>query len=205
MPSMVSARSDEALTLDVRQVCRGIASQSADPLATGLQASFEECVKSEQGVRGQLKQQWPIFSTADKQHCVTLAKTGGESSYTELLTCLEMARDGPRQVHRRLRGEPHFNIAYHLLAKLFHWLLWLSPAMNINAQIEPPLVIRSGLIGPALAQDAEGGYLDAVSVAVMEMGGKVAKKLGDGLMALRYEPLTASPDLTPPTMPSVRA
>ncbi len=93
VPSIVSARSDEVLTLDVRQVCRGIASQSADPLATGLQASFEECVKSEQGIREQLKQQWPTFSAADKQHCVTLAKTGGESSYTELLTCLEMARD----------------------------------------------------------------------------------------------------------------
>ncbi len=92
-PSILSARSAEIPTLDVRQVCRGIASQSADPLATGLQASLEECVKSEQGVREQLKQQWPAFSAADKQHCVTLAKTGGESSYTELLTCLEMARD----------------------------------------------------------------------------------------------------------------
>jgi hypothetical protein len=93
VPSILSARSDEVLTLDVRPVCRGIASQSADPLATGLQASFEECVKSEQDVREQLKQQWAAFSAADKQHCVTLAKTGGESSYTELLTCLEMARD----------------------------------------------------------------------------------------------------------------
>ena len=35
----------------------------------------------------------PLFRSADKQHCVSLAKTGGESSNTELLTCLEMARD----------------------------------------------------------------------------------------------------------------
>jgi hypothetical protein len=41
----------------------------------------------------QLKKEWPAFSAADKQHCVTLAKTGGESSNTELLTCLEMSRD----------------------------------------------------------------------------------------------------------------
>ena len=33
------------------------------------------------------------FSVADQRHCVTLATTGGESSNTELLTCLEMARD----------------------------------------------------------------------------------------------------------------
>ena len=89
----LSARSDDIPTLDVRPVCRGIASQSADPLAAGLKATFEECVKSEQGVREQLKQAWPTFSEADKKHCVTLAKTGGEASNTELLTCLEMSRD----------------------------------------------------------------------------------------------------------------
>ena len=33
-------------------------------------------------------------------------------------------------------------------------------------------------------RDLVGAYLDAVSAAVTEMGGKVAKKLGDGLMAL---------------------
>jgi hypothetical protein len=89
----LSARSDEIPNLDVRPVCRGIASQAAEPLATGLPSSFEECVKSEQEVRAQLKHEWSTFSAADKQHCVTLAQTGGESSNTELLTCLEMARD----------------------------------------------------------------------------------------------------------------
>jgi hypothetical protein len=84
----LSARSDDIPTLDVQPVCRGIASQSADPLAAGLKATFEECVKSEQNVRGQMKQAWPSFSAADKKHCIALAKTGGESSYTELLTCL---------------------------------------------------------------------------------------------------------------------
>jgi hypothetical protein len=92
-PPPLSARSDDIPTLDVRPVCRGIASQSADPLAAGLKATFEECVKSEQGVREQLKQAWPTFSEADKKHCITLAKTGGEASNTELLTCLEMSRD----------------------------------------------------------------------------------------------------------------
>jgi hypothetical protein len=92
--SMMPARSEETPTLDVRPVCRGIASQSADPLATGLMKdNLEECVKSEQSVREEVKQKWSTFSAADKRHCVTLATTGGESSYTELLTCLEMARD----------------------------------------------------------------------------------------------------------------
>src|SRR5262249_20234455 len=55
--------------------------------------NFEQCVQSEQAVREQLKKEWTAFSAADKQHCVALAKTGGESSYTELITCMEMARD----------------------------------------------------------------------------------------------------------------
>jgi class 3 adenylate cyclase len=32
-------------------------------------------------------------------------------------------------------------------------------------------------------RDLVGAYIDAASAAVMEMGGMVAKKLGDGLMA----------------------
>jgi hypothetical protein len=91
--AILPARSDDAPILDVRPVCRGIASQAAEPLTTGLPSSFDECVKSEQEVREQMRKQWSAFSAADKQHCVTLAKTGGESSYTELLTCLEMSRD----------------------------------------------------------------------------------------------------------------
>src|SRR5262249_12495471 len=92
VPASLSARSDDIPTLDVRPVCRGIASQSS--LEVGLrQTGFEQCVQSEQEVREQLKKEWSTFSTTDKSHCVDLAKTGGESSYTELLTCLEMARD----------------------------------------------------------------------------------------------------------------
>jgi hypothetical protein len=51
------------------------------------------CLESEKSVREELKRKWPAFSAADKRHCVTLAKTGGELSNTELLTCLEMSRD----------------------------------------------------------------------------------------------------------------
>ncbi len=93
--SSLSARSDEIPILDIRPVCRGIASQSADPgIGQGGQAkTFQECIESEQRVHEQLQKVWASFSAADKQHCVTLAKTGGESSNTELLTCLEMARD----------------------------------------------------------------------------------------------------------------
>jgi class 3 adenylate cyclase len=39
-------------------------------------------------------------------------------------------------------------------------------------------------------RDLVGAYIDAASAAVVEMGGKVAKKLGDGLMALFGHPVT---------------
>jgi hypothetical protein len=90
--SGLSARSDDIPTLDVNPVCRGIASQGE--LEAGLQqTSFQQCVQSEE-----LKKQWSTFSTADRTHCVALSKTGGESSYTELITCMEMARD-VRKLH----------------------------------------------------------------------------------------------------------
>jgi hypothetical protein len=92
MPGILSARFDDIPTLDVRPVCRGIASQSE--LEAGLQqTTFEQCVQSEQAVREEVKKEWSTFSATDRQHCVALAKTGGESSYTELITCMEMARD----------------------------------------------------------------------------------------------------------------
>ena len=59
---------------------------------------------------------------------------------------------------------------------------WRAPAPHSD-------VLRSGGFDRIAAKlDAEewrdlvGAYLDAASVAVTEMGGKVAKKLGDGLM-----------------------
>ena len=44
-------------------------------------------------------------------------------------------------------------------------------------------------------RDLVGAYLDAASVAVTEMGSKVAKKLGDGLMALVDYPLAQENEL----------
>jgi class 3 adenylate cyclase/predicted ATPase len=43
-------------------------------------------------------------------------------------------------------------------------------------------------------RDLVGAYLDAASAAVTEMGGKVAKKLGDGLMALFGHPVAQEND-----------
>jgi class 3 adenylate cyclase len=46
-------------------------------------------------------------------------------------------------------------------------------------------------------RDLVGGYLDTASTAVTEMGGHVAKKLGDGLMALFGYPVAQENDAEP--------
>jgi hypothetical protein len=103
-----SARSDDVPTLDVNPVCHGIAMQGE--LEVGLQqTSFKQCVESEQTTREQIKKEWSTFSASDKSHCVALAKTGGEASYTELLTCMEMARD-VRKLHNDANSLSEQNI-----------------------------------------------------------------------------------------------
>jgi hypothetical protein len=90
--STLSAHSDEIPNLDVKQLCRGIASQATDPLAGGEPTvTFDRCMSGEQADREALKKVWSTFSGDDKKHCTAETKMGGESSYTELITCLEMA------------------------------------------------------------------------------------------------------------------
>lgn len=80
--------------LNVEPVCQGIAEQGGvtfhDP---AIAQEKKNCIDSEQAVRNELVKLWPNFNAEDKISCVNESKMGGESSYTELLTCLEMARD----------------------------------------------------------------------------------------------------------------
>jgi hypothetical protein len=95
--SVSAARSDEYPTLNVAPVCHGIVEQS--DLEAGLRATnFDQCIKAEQDNREQIIKEWSQFSADDRRHCIAESTMGGESSYTELLTCLEMARD-VRQLH----------------------------------------------------------------------------------------------------------
>lgn len=99
LTSTLLAVADDVPVLNVDPVCRGIALQAANPTEKGgPDLTFKECVASEQEVRDQLGKVWSTFGAADKGHCVRLANTGGELSYTELITCLEMARD-VRKLH----------------------------------------------------------------------------------------------------------
>jgi hypothetical protein len=89
-----TAKADDVPVLDVDQVCRGIAQHAADPGERGgPDLSLEQCISSEQEIRQRLVRQLSTFAIADRTECVGEATAGGESSYTDLLTCLQIARD----------------------------------------------------------------------------------------------------------------
>jgi hypothetical protein len=100
---LVMAIADSVPDLNVEQVCDGIAKQGGvtfrDP---AIAQEKKNCIDSEQVIRAEIAKQWSTFSPADKTSCVNESRMGGESSYTELLTCLEMARDVRTM---RLEGE----------------------------------------------------------------------------------------------------
>jgi hypothetical protein len=90
----VVATADDVPNLNVEPVCDGIAKQGGvtfrDPQ---IAKEKKNCLDTEAMVRNQLIKQWTKFDRADRISCVNESEMGGESSYTELLTCLEMARD----------------------------------------------------------------------------------------------------------------
>lgn len=91
---LVSPVVDSVPTLNVEQVCQGIAQQGGvtfhDPQ---IAQEKKDCLDSEQAIRDELVKQWGNFNSSDKIACTNESRMGGDSSYTELLTCLEMARD----------------------------------------------------------------------------------------------------------------
>ena len=81
---------DRVPSVDLESYCRRIASHAApvgDPLA---------CLRQEQEARAQLLAQWTQFPTADRSYCRELTTLGGDPTFTELLTCLELRRDARR-------------------------------------------------------------------------------------------------------------
>jgi hypothetical protein len=95
--SVSQARPDPYPVLNVAPVCHGIVNQSG--LEAGLgSTTFDACIKGEQETREAMIKEWSTFNSDDMAHCKTETTMGGESSYTELVTCLEMSRD-VRKMH----------------------------------------------------------------------------------------------------------
>jgi hypothetical protein len=98
-PGIVPAVADDVPSLNVEPVCRGIAQQAAAPSEKGgPDLAYSQCVSSEQAMREHLSKEWTTFTAADKSGCVGEARSTSLPSYTDLVTCLEMARDA-RKLH----------------------------------------------------------------------------------------------------------
>ena len=99
-PQLTMSVPDSTPVLDVEQVCRGIAAQGGVTFHdTEIAKAKKDCLDSEEVVRDELVKKWGGFDGSDRAHCVTETKMGGESSYTELATCLEMAAE-VRKLHQ---------------------------------------------------------------------------------------------------------
>jgi len=74
---------DELPAFDIARNC------SAE-VAGGV-TSAAACTKDETEAKDELTKRWSQFGASEKQACVGESATGGEQSYVELLTCLEMS------------------------------------------------------------------------------------------------------------------
>ena len=77
------AVSDSVPQFDIVRECR---------LEGGSTATFDRCSQDEAAALSELKTKWVKFGSIDQKTCMATT-IGGFSSYVELLTCLEMARD----------------------------------------------------------------------------------------------------------------
>ncbi len=93
LTTSLPARSDDVPALNVDPVCHGIAQQAASPGEKGgPDLAFAQCVKNEQGMKQKLVGEWSTFVPGEKTNCVGEETSSSLPSYTDLVTCLEMAR-----------------------------------------------------------------------------------------------------------------
>ena len=95
-----AAQSSGVPNLNVRPVCRGIAQQATTPGERGGPAlGYGQCIRSEMAMRRKLIHRWARYTPDEKANCIG-SEAGGFASYTDLATCLEMAKEA-----RKLNSE----------------------------------------------------------------------------------------------------
>jgi hypothetical protein len=99
--SLLVAAADRAPSLNVTPSCRAAATMGGEGGRT-----IDSCLKSEQNAREQIDREWTHFSPIDRSQCVQTTTGGFEPTYTELLTCLEMARDSRTRKQEQAGAKP---------------------------------------------------------------------------------------------------
>jgi len=94
LASVLLAHAQDVPVLDIEPVCRGIAQQAATAgERAGRTWAWLSASRANKRCGEQLVKEWSTFAPADKANCVGEEKSGPLPSYTDLVTCLEMARD----------------------------------------------------------------------------------------------------------------
>jgi hypothetical protein len=82
------ALADAPPKLDVTTTCN-----AASQYAISAGRDKDACMGDERTAETTLAHNWSKYSADDKSQCVGTVKTGGPSSYVELLSCIEVSRD----------------------------------------------------------------------------------------------------------------
>jgi hypothetical protein len=77
---------DQVPTFDINRNCSSEAAAGVD-----IQATMAGCVRDEVDAKKQLDQEWSKLESNLKRECVEESTIGGDQSYVELITCLEMS------------------------------------------------------------------------------------------------------------------
>ena len=75
-----------------------IARNCKEEMAGGI-TPIEACTKDETDAKNEVAKRWSQYGAYEKKFCVGGSSTGGDQSYVELLTCLEVSTGqlSPRQ------------------------------------------------------------------------------------------------------------
>jgi len=97
------ALADAPPKLDVTTTCN-----AASQYAISAGRDKDACIDDERTAETTLAQNWSKYSADDKSQCIGTVKTGGPSSYVELLSCIEVLRT-PSNLAKRTRscGRPN--------------------------------------------------------------------------------------------------
>jgi hypothetical protein len=80
----LAGAADRLPAFDIAKNCR-------EEVVGSAIATPESCTKDETNAKNELTKRWSQFGASQKKSCIGEADIGGDASYVELLTCLEMA------------------------------------------------------------------------------------------------------------------
>src|ERR1700746_4058051 len=95
---------DQVPTFNINRNCSSEAGEGVD-----IQSTMAECVQDEVNAKKQLDQEWSKLESNLKRECVEESTIGGDQSYVELVTCLDMSppKNGDQTVGQASNAQLH--------------------------------------------------------------------------------------------------